>query len=98
MQRRAFEVSAVWDDVEEHEIEMDPPPVDRLTEITAPTLVLLGGLDLDTIHRATACVVGGIANARRVDWPDVAHLPSMERPDDFLVLLLRWIAHPDGDF
>ena len=24
------------------------------------------------------------------DWPDTAHLPSMERPDDFVALLRNW--------
>jgi pimeloyl-ACP methyl ester carboxylesterase len=32
-------------------------------------------------------VTDGIAGARHVDWPDTAHLPSMERPDDFHALL-----------
>lgn len=90
MQRRAFEITAGWDGVEEDE--MDPPALDRLAEITAPTLVLLGALDLDAIHDATDRVVAGVAGARRVDWPDVAHLPSMERPDDFAALLRDWLA------
>ena len=47
MQRRAFELIADWDDVLEEE--MDPPAVDRLAEIDVPTLVLVGGLDLDAI-------------------------------------------------
>lgn len=90
MQRRAFEVVAGWDDVEEDE--MGPPALDRLSEITAPTLVLLGALDLDAIHDATDRVVAGVTGARRVDWPDVAHLPSKERPDDFTSLLQGWLA------
>ena len=90
MQRRAFEVTADWDDVEESEL--DPPALDRLTEIRVPTLVVLGALDLDAIHDAARRVVDGIAGARRVDWPDVAHLPSMERPEDFLALLRDWSA------
>ena len=90
MQRRAFELTADWDDVEEHEL--DPPALDRLAEVTAPTLVLTGALDLDAIADAARRVTEGIAGARRVDWPDVAHLPSMERPDDFLVLLRGWLA------
>jgi len=34
----------------------------------------------------------GIAGARLVNWLDTAHLPSMERPDDFLALLADWLA------
>lgn len=85
MQRRAFELTADWDDVEEREPE--PPALDRLGEITAPTLVLQGGLDLDAIQEAARRVTEGITGARRVDWADTAHLPTLERPGDFLTLL-----------
>ena len=49
MQRRAFEVTADWDDVEEEELE--PPALNRLGEIVVPVLVLVGGLDLDARAR-----------------------------------------------
>ena len=78
-----------WGDVEEMEVE--PPALERLFEIAVPTLVLVGGLDLDAIHNAAERMMTGISGARRVDWPDVAHLPSMERPESFLVLLQRWL-------
>lgn len=89
MQRRAFEVTAGWDDVEE--TELDPAALDRLAEIRVPTLVLVGALDLGAVHDAARRVVEGIAGARRVDWPGTAHLPSMERPDEFLELLGGWL-------
>jgi 3-oxoadipate enol-lactonase len=89
MQREAFEVTAGWDDIQESEL--DPPPLERLADIRAPTLALLGGLDLDAIHGAARRVAEGIPDVHRVDWPDTAHLPSMERPDDFLALLRDWL-------
>jgi pimeloyl-ACP methyl ester carboxylesterase len=89
MQRRAFEVTAGWDDVEEREL--DPPALDRLSEIGIPVLVLVGGLDLDTVHDAAGRVVAGIAGAKRVDWPDAGHLPSLEDPAAFARLLLGWV-------
>lgn len=92
MQRRAFELTADWDDVDE--TELDPPALDRLAEVGAPTLVLVGGHDLDAIHLAAGRVAEGVPGARRVDWPDTAHLPSMERPDDFLALLGEWLGLP----
>jgi 3-oxoadipate enol-lactonase len=88
MQRRAFEVTADWDDVEEQEL--DPPALDRLSEIEVPVLVLVGGLDLDAVHDAAGRVVAGIAGARRVNWPDAAHLPSLEDPAAFAGLLREW--------
>ena len=33
----------------------------------------------------------GCRGSRRVDWPDVAHLPSMERPEEFATLVLGWL-------
>lgn len=91
MQRRAFEVTAGWDDVEEHEL--DPPALDRLDEIGVPALVLVGGLDLDTVRDAAGRVTAGIAGARRVDWPDAGHLPSLEDPAAFTSLLLDWVKN-----
>lgn len=90
MQRRAFEVTAGWDDVEEKEL--DPTALDRLAEVRVPTLVLMGALDLQAVHDAARRVTNGIAGARLVEWPNTAHLPSMERPDDFLALLRDWLA------
>lgn len=90
MQRRAFEVTADWDDIEESEL--DPPALDRLAEIRVPTLVLLGALDLDAIRRAARRAADCIPNARHVEWPDTAHLPSMERPSEFLGLLRTWLT------
>jgi 3-oxoadipate enol-lactonase len=89
MQRRAFEVTADWEDVEEQEL--DPPALDRLGEIEIPVLVLVGGLDLDTVHDAARRMVAGIAGARRVDWPGAGHLPSLEMPAVFASLLREWV-------
>ena len=89
MQRRAFEVTVDWEDVEEQEL--DPPALDRLGEIQIPVLVLVGGLDLDTVHDAAGRMVAGIAGARRVDWPGAGHLPSLEMPAVFASLLREWV-------
>lgn len=91
MQRRAFEIVASWQD-DTTQVELDPPALDRLSEITARTLVLVGGHDLETTDDAAAHVIDGIAGARRIDWPDVAHLPSLERPQAFLDLVMYWTA------
>jgi pimeloyl-ACP methyl ester carboxylesterase len=90
MQRRAFEVTTDWDDIDEREL--DPPALERLADIRVPTLALLGALDLDAIHDATQRVTDEIPDASRVDWPDTAHLPSLERPDDFFALLQDWLT------
>lgn len=93
MQRRAFEITADWDDVEE--FELDPPALDRLADISVPTLVLLGQGDLQAIHLTADRLSSDVPDCTRVDWEDVAHLPSMERPEAFLSLLQVWIADAD---
>ena len=91
MQRRAFDVAASWQG-NAPELELDPPALERLSEITARTLVLVGGHDLETTDDAAARLIAGITGARRIDWPDVAHLPSLEEPQAFLDLLMDWTA------
>lgn len=87
MQRAVFTLGATWpEDVEE--VEPDPAVVDRLDEITCPTTVVVGGYDLEASKAAADLVGGLVPGAVRVDWEDVAHLPSMERAADFTDLLL----------
>jgi len=94
MQRLAFELTQTWDEVTE--AELDPPALDRLAELTVPTLVLVGALDLDAILDTAARLTAGLPRARQLEWPDVAHLPSLERPDDFLTLLRQWLAETEA--
>ncbi len=90
MQRQVFELQADWDDLEEDEL--DPPALERLSEILVPTLILDGALDMEAIHNTTRTLTDAIAGATLVSWPDCAHLPSMERPTDFVALLLDHCA------
>lgn len=83
MQRRAFEIAAAWGDVDE----VDHDPLPRLGEIAAPTTVLVGSRDLDAIQATARGVAAAVAGARLIEWPGVSHLPSLERPDEFLGLL-----------
>lgn len=93
MQRRAFDITLLWpDEVWEAEDELEPGPADRLGEIAAPLLVLSGGLDMDTVRGTADRLAEQVPGARRIDWPDVAHLPSMERPDDFVTLVRDWVG------
>ncbi|MET3421715.1 pimeloyl-ACP methyl ester carboxylesterase [Actinoplanes tereljensis] len=89
MQRRAFEINDTWADVDE--AELDPPALERLADLKVPTLILIGGHDLATTHDSADRLSAGLAEVRRVDWPDVAHLPSLEQPERFLTLLREWL-------
>ncbi len=84
--RRAAEQEAAT------EREPEPPVLARLGEIAAPTLVVVGGLDLPDALVSADALEAGIPNARRLDQPDAAHLPSLERPDAFNAAVLAFLA------
>ena len=62
---------------------LDPPAAQRLAMVQAPTLVIAGALDHPEILRAADVLVHGIPQARKAVLADCAHLPNMERPDEF---------------
>lgn len=98
MQRLAFEITADWPDSvwEDDADELDPPLTERLHEIVAPTLVVVGEQDMDAVRRAADHVLAQVPDARGVVWSDVAHLPSMERPGDFVTEVRSWIVRAEG--
>jgi 3-oxoadipate enol-lactonase len=65
MQRRVFEVTAGWDDIEEREL--DPAALD-LTEIRVPTLVLGGPLDIEAVQQAARQALNDLDPRRHHDF------------------------------
>ena len=63
--------------------ELDPPAWGRLDQIQAPTLVLVGELDLASFRDLAQQVTQAIPGATQVTLPGVAHLPAMEAPAQF---------------
>lgn len=86
MQQRAFEVQLAAD-------ALDPGPRPRRvdvdpTAIAVPAVVVSGGHDLDLFKDVAAHLVQQIPGAESVHLPWAGHLPSLERPDAVLALLL----------
>jgi len=70
---------------------LDPPALNRLGEIRAPTLVVVGALDIaDKLAQADQ-LAAGIAGAHKVVMPGTAHLPSLEQPERFNRILLAFL-------
>ncbi len=92
MQREIFQM-VIPDDIEE--IELDPAANGRLAEITVPTLVLVGALDLPEKVEQAAWLTGQIANAQHVIIPAVAHMLNMEVPAEFNQLVLAFLQGID---
>ncbi|MGQ0600743.1 MAG: alpha/beta fold hydrolase [Anaerolineales bacterium] len=70
---------------------LDPPAVTRLPDIHAPTLVIAGGLDHPEILRAAELMAASMPNASKAIIPDCAHLPNMEKPEEFNRLVLDFL-------
>ena len=89
MQREIFEM-AVPDDVAE--VRLEPVAYGRLGEITAPTLVLVGNLDLPEKVAEAAWLAQQLPNAQHAVIPGVAHMLNMEKPVLFNQLVLDFLT------
>jgi pimeloyl-ACP methyl ester carboxylesterase len=70
--------------------------LDRLHQISVPTLVLAGELDLGTPPRLGQAVAERIPGAEFVVLAGEAHQPFQERPDEFNALVASFWAKVDG--
>jgi pimeloyl-ACP methyl ester carboxylesterase len=73
-------------------VPLDPPAAQRLEEIQVPTLVIYGDYDVPDIAAMAQALGAGIPNARVVCMTNTAHLPNMERPAEFNLVLTSFLA------
>ena len=71
---------------------LEPAAAGRLAELHTPTLVVVGDLDTPKTLAAAGYLVTHIAGARKVEMTGVAHLPNMERPEEFNRLVLSFLG------
>lgn len=71
--------------------EIEPPAIERLGEIVAPTLVTVGSRDGSDFHRAAEMLVTGIARARKHIFEGSGHLPNMDAPNAFNKTVLDFL-------
>jgi 3-oxoadipate enol-lactonase len=91
MQRRAFELQVpVWEDATEELLV--PDVADRLGEVRARTLVLTGDEDYDDIQALANKLAETIPGAQRTSIPRAAHIPSLERPEEFDRIVLEFLS------
>jgi 3-oxoadipate enol-lactonase len=87
MQLRAF----MLDSPDAESRPLDPPAAERLAEIRAPTLVLVGDQDVADILTIADLLATQIAGAQKALIAGAAHLPSMEQPDHFNRIVLDFL-------
>jgi len=69
----------------------EPPAVDRLVEIRASSLIIVGDSDQPRITATADLLERELPNARKVVMSGVAHLPNMERPEEFNRIMLDFL-------
>ena len=90
MQRRALELQIPhWEDGDEELLV--PDVADRLGEVRAPTLVVVGEEDFDEMQGIARRLAHEIPDARLETIPGAAHIPSLERPELFDPLVLSFL-------
>jgi pimeloyl-ACP methyl ester carboxylesterase len=72
---------------------LDPPAVQRLSEVRMPTLLIAGELDHPEILRAAEMMTAAIPQAQKVILPDCAHMPNMEQPEIFNQVVLDFLGN-----
>jgi 3-oxoadipate enol-lactonase len=70
------------------------PAIGRLNEIAAPTLVIVGDQDLPHCLANADLITSRVPEARKVIITNAAHLPSLERPEEFNRVVLDFLARP----
>jgi 3-oxoadipate enol-lactonase len=89
MQMDAFRVP-VPEDAEDEPLE--PPAMERLYEIRVPTLIVVGELDQPDFLEIANTLAESIDGAKKVVLPGVAHLPSLEKPEECNRIVAGFLA------
>jgi len=76
-----------------------PVVIDRLHEIAAPALVIVGKRDIADFRLVADILVENLPHARKVVLPDCGHVPPLEQPETFNETLIAFLrehdAHPE---
>ena len=77
-----------------------PPPrshaIEHLSEITSPTLVISGALDLPDFRLVADLLAENIADCRKLIAPDAGHVVGLEQPDLVNEALLAFLLNLTG--
>jgi len=79
------------------ELDLEPPTIDRLSEIEVPTLVIVGDQDVPDILVIAELLQSGIGGARLTIISNTAHQLNMERPNEFNRIVLEFLESPSLD-
>jgi pimeloyl-ACP methyl ester carboxylesterase len=69
-----------------------PPATQRLSEIHAPTLIILGQQDIPEVFAIADVLTANIAEAKKIIIPNAGHLSQMEKPLEFNRVVLDFLS------
>jgi pimeloyl-ACP methyl ester carboxylesterase len=90
MQRQAVRLQEGHDDLRADRL--DPPASERLGDVRVPTLVVTGDEDVEDIRVIADRLAGEIPGATRATIPAAAHLPNLQRPEEFDRIVLGFLS------
>lgn len=76
---------------------LEPAAITHLNEIGVPTLVISGDQDVPDMLTIADLLAAGISGAEKVVMPGVAHLPNLEKPEEFNQIILDFLNRFNGD-
>jgi pimeloyl-ACP methyl ester carboxylesterase len=68
-----------------------PPTIERLGDLKAPTLVIVGERDEESIRRISNIIAQKAPNAQRLLLAEAGHLSNLDQPDRFNLAVLRFL-------
>lgn len=71
--------------------QLEPRAIGRLNEIHVPTLIIFGDRDDINILTIGDLLASQIAGAQKIIMPNTAHLPNMEKPEQFNQIVLEFL-------
>jgi pimeloyl-ACP methyl ester carboxylesterase len=74
---------------------LEPPAIQRLTEIQAPTLVLIGENDLPDFQTVANLLAQNIPYAQKVVLPNAGHMANLDAPESFNRIVLDYLLQAD---
>lgn len=72
-------------------IPLEPPAYEQMCDLEIPALVMVGEFDITPALAQYEYLVNSIPDATGAIFHDAAHLPSVERPTEFLHVVQDWL-------
>lgn len=70
---------------------LSPPAIDRLAEITCPTLIITGSQDLSYFQTIADKYHQDIVGSQKISIPEAGHMINMEKPEQFNTIIEQFI-------